>query len=151
MQQDLPLLGPSRQRPFSAADEQVLLLPELLPPELLPPEPLPPELLPPELLPPELLSPELVPPELVPPELLPPELEPVPSEEHAATLSAKRRAEESEAVRGMFMVVLVWKGAAFAARAPRHRRLSDVAPKSGRGRRFQAWPELKAVRGLGPG
>jgi hypothetical protein len=107
MQHDLPLAGPSMQRPFKAAEEQLVLVPELEldPPELDPPE-LPPELDPPEL-PPELDPPEdppdVVPPELVPPDDVPPELEPVPSDEHAATLTAKRRAEESDAMRAMFM------------------------------------------------
>jgi hypothetical protein len=63
MQHDLPLLGPSRHRPFSEADEHVFsvdVLPDV-PPEVVPPD------VPPEVVPPD------VPPEVVPPDV-PPEL-----------------------------------------------------------------------------
>jgi hypothetical protein len=165
MQHDLPLAGPSMQRPFKAADEQLVLEPELeddppddAPPELPPdddppddaPPELPPELVPPEL-PPELVPPEL-PPELVPPELVPPELVPVPSDEHAAALTAKRSAEESEAMRAMFMgVPRLGKGAAVAARAPRHGPPTEVASISVAPRRFRDRPGFMGVRGRGSG
>jgi hypothetical protein len=155
MQHDLPLAGPSMHRPFSAADEQLVLElePELEvdPPEVDPPDVDPPEVEPPELFPPEL-PPDVVPPELVPPEVVPPELEPVPSDEHAATPTAKRRAEESDAMRAMFMrVPRLGKGAAVAARAPRHGPSPEVAPNSYAGGRFGDPPGFTAVRGRGPG
>jgi hypothetical protein len=156
MQHDFPLAGPSRQRPFRAADEQLVLElepelevapPEVDPPEVDPPEVDPPEVDPPELLPPEL-PPDVVPPELVPPDDVPPELEPVPSDEHAATLTAKRRAEESDAMRAMFMrVPRLGKGAAVAARAPRHGPPAEVASNSAGGRRFCDSPGFTAARG----
>ena len=94
MQHDVPFFGPSVQRPFSEADEQLVF------------EEVPDELDVPDVpdVPPELVPPELVPPELVPPELVPPELEPLSSDdEHAATETATRRTDESEVMRAMFM------------------------------------------------
>jgi hypothetical protein len=102
MQHDLPFAGPSRQRPLSEEDEQVCSDDE---PDVVPPPPPPdgrPLVLPVEGVP----SSEDVPPVLpeVPPELVSPELEPLSSlEEHAATMTARRRDEESEAMRAMFM------------------------------------------------
>jgi hypothetical protein len=119
MQQDLPLFGPSVQRPLSEADEQLVdVEPEL------DVEPLVPPLVP---LPEVPLVPPLVP--LVPPDVVPPELEPLPSsdEEHAATETAKRRETETEAMRAMFM-------------ARGHGRSADVAPISGDARRFHGPP-----------
>jgi hypothetical protein len=110
MQQELPLFGPSVHCPFSDEDEQL----ELDEPDVVAPD-VPPE------VPPD------VPPD-VPPEV-PPELEPPPSsdEEHAAIETAKRRAEESEAIRAMFM-------------PPRHGPSNDVASISTPGRRFRDHP-----------
>lgn len=81
MQHDFPLFGPSVQRPFSEADEQLVL--EEVPDELdVPPEGVPD----------------------VPPEGGLPELEPVSSDdEQAATETATRRTEESIVMRAVFM------------------------------------------------
>ena len=79
MQHDVPFFGPSVQRPFSEADEQLVF----------------------EEVPDELDVPDV--PD-VPPELVPPELEPLSSDdEHAATETATRRTDESEVMRAMFM------------------------------------------------
>lgn len=109
VQHDEPLFGPSRQRPLSDADEQ---LDEDDDPDEEDEEVAP-----------------LVPPEEVPPEVVPPELEPPPSsdEEQAATVTRRRRAEETEAMRAMFM-------------PPRHGPEDGVAPNSNELRRFLAQP-----------